>query len=157
MQPDRRPDPDRSLESLESRLRALPRPPVPAELEARILAASSAKVPNPMPRPARAWRRRHLAVGAAASIAVAVACLLAVRFRPGLGVKITAPTFVANAEGNDSAHEATPQQPGHSPGTISWLKARQDPDGAEIPTFIWPIREKPPLMVSTSLRSDLLD
>ncbi len=39
MQFQRRPNSDRSLESLEARLRALPQPPIPGELEARILAA----------------------------------------------------------------------------------------------------------------------
>ena len=91
MQPHRRPDPDRSPDSLESRLRALPRPPVPADLEARILAAGPARASNAMPRPARASRRWHLAVGVAASLAVAAACLLALRSWPGPGVKNNAP------------------------------------------------------------------
>ena len=158
MQPHRRPDPDRSPESLEARLRALPRPPVPADLEARILAAGPARATNEVPRRARASRRWHLAVGIAASLAVAAACLLALRSWPGPGVKDDAPTFVANAEDGGSAHDVTPRQPGDTPGTMPWLKARQDlDDGTEMPTFTWPIQEKSPLMVSTALRPDLLD
>ena len=43
MQSRRRPNSDRSLEALESRLRALPHPPVPSDLGMRILAAIPAK------------------------------------------------------------------------------------------------------------------
>ncbi len=43
MQFQRRPNSDRSPESLEARLRALPQPPIPSELEARILAAIPAR------------------------------------------------------------------------------------------------------------------
>src|SRR5436305_3982477 len=103
MQPHRRPDPDRSPDSLESRLRALPRPPVPADLEARILAAGPARATNEVLRRARPARRWHLAVGIAASLAAAAACLLILRSWPGPGVKNIAPTFVANAEGGGSA------------------------------------------------------
>ena len=47
----RRPNSGRSPESLEARLRALPQPPVPGDLEARILAAIPVKVSNNLPRP----------------------------------------------------------------------------------------------------------
>ena len=55
MQFQRRPNSDRSPESLEARLRALPQPPIPSELEARILAAIPARPSNSdeLPRLAR--------------------------------------------------------------------------------------------------------
>ena len=64
MHPQKRPGPDRSPEGLEARLRALPPPPVPAELEARLLAAI------PAPR-----RRRPIWAGVVGVLAAA--CLLA--------------------------------------------------------------------------------
>jgi hypothetical protein len=157
MRPDRRRRPDRSPESLESRLRALPRPPVPVDLEARILAASRARSPAERPRLARASGRRPLAIGVAAFLAVAATCLVAVRFWPGPAAREMPPTFVASAVDRDAAHEVAPQQRAGTPGTMPWLKARHDPDGTDMPTFTWPIREKSPLMVSTALRPDLLD
>jgi hypothetical protein len=61
--PDRRPDP------LEAALRALPSPDVPADLEARLLAA----IPD---RPAFPRRRRRRTILAALATAAALAALL---------------------------------------------------------------------------------
>ena len=69
---EKRPKPDGSPESLEARLRALPQPPVPAGLEARLLAAIPAKMPAPRQR----WAVRVGVVSAVGE--VAAACLLAV-------------------------------------------------------------------------------
>ena len=77
MQPQRRPNSDRSPESLEARLRALPAPPVPSDLEARILAA----IPPQISRatwPGANTASTSFAVGHP-SAQRAAACLLAVR------------------------------------------------------------------------------
>jgi len=157
MLPPKQPNWDRSPESLEARLRALPPPPVPGDLEARLLAAIPAEASNEMPRLARAPRPRRLAVWAGAAVAGAAACLLAVLLWPRPGGKTTVPSPVVNAEKRQPAHQLTSEQRGDSLSITSWLEAGRDPDGAERPLFTWPIQEKSPLMVSTAIRSDLLD
>jgi hypothetical protein len=157
MRPQPRPNADRSPESLEARLRALPPPPVPRHLEARLLAAIPAKASNEMLRLAYGSRFRPLAVWARAVVAVAAACLLSVVLWPGPRSKMTAPNLVANPEKRQPALQDTPEQPGHSFSIASCLEAARDLDGAEQPLFTWPIHEKSPLMVSTATRPDLLD
>src|SRR5436305_15217924 len=76
------PNPTGSSDPLESRLRALPRPPVPAGLEARLLAAAPARVPPP--------KRPRLALFAVASGLVA-ACLAVVLVRSGHEVETSPP------------------------------------------------------------------
>jgi hypothetical protein len=142
MHPERRPNPDRSPESLEARLRALPPPPVPADLEARLLAA----IPAEMPRP----RRWAFWVGVAG--ALAAACLLAVLAWPRRNYNNTTP----GPDKSESAHQATPRPP-DSAGIAVWLKARPSLDEAEPPTFTWPLPETPAVGVSTSIPPDLLD
>ena len=156
MQFQRRPSSDRSLESLEARLRALPQPPIPSELEARILAAIPARPSNNDElRHGRssASRRWRLTVWAGASVAAAAACLLAVRFWPEPDHQHTAPILVADPGSTESARQATPRPQSDSP----WFMAHQDLVETEMPTFTWPIQEKSPLMVSTALRPDLFD
>jgi hypothetical protein len=157
MQPQRRPNSGRSLESLESRLRALPPPPVPGHLEARLLAAVPAEPSNAMPRWERDVRTRRLAVWAGTAVAVAAACLLAVRLWPGLDWKVTVPSSVRNPEKWQTPHQVTRQPSGESLNITSWIKAQPDLDGTARPPFTWPIQEKSPLMVLTSRRPDLLD
>jgi hypothetical protein len=149
MQPQRRPNSDRSPEALEARLRALPGPPIPSDLEARLLAA----IPAEMPHCRRVSRRRRWAVWAGAAVALAAACLLAVLWtrHDGGGAKeqiispVPQPSTLASIPEEGSAAMAR------------WLAARRGLDGAERPTFTWPIQEKSPLMVSTSISPDLLD
>jgi hypothetical protein len=157
MQFPRRPNSDRSPESLESRLRALPPRPVPGDLEARLLAAIPAEESNAVPRWARASRPRRLAVWAGAAGAVAAACLLAVLLSPGPGSEMAVPNLAVNSERSQPAHQVTAQQPADFLSIMPWLEARRDLDGAERPLFTWPIQEKSPLMVSSALRPDLLD
>jgi WD40 repeat protein len=83
MHSERRPKPDRSPESLEARLRALPRPHVPAGLEARLLATIPAD--RPIPR-----RRRAAWIGAVGTLAAA--CLLAVLVWPRRSGKVPVPS-----------------------------------------------------------------
>src|SRR6516164_4932641 len=153
----RRPSSDRSLKSLESRLRALPRPPVPGDLEARLLAAIRAAASHEVPRRARWSRRRQIAVWAGAVAVLAAACSLAVLLWPGPGRNRTGPNVVANPEIRQPAHPLTPQQPDYSLDITPWLEARRDLDEAERPLFAWPVHEETPLTVSTALRRDLLD
>src|SRR5437588_428657 len=73
MPSDNRPEPDRSLETLKARLRALPQPPVPAHLEALLLAT----VPGAMPISPRRWAVRASLL--AAALAACVMAMLAWR------------------------------------------------------------------------------
>jgi hypothetical protein len=157
MRSQRRPRSDRSPESLETRLRALPQPPVPSDLEARLLAVISVRTPNQWPLSVRASLGWRLAVWAGASVAVAAGCFLAVRFWPGPGDQNVARGTIPNAVSTDRAPQLTHRQAGESLWTTPWLRAQQELDGTDLPTFTWPIQEKSPLMVSTALRPDLLD
>jgi hypothetical protein len=141
---DRRPNPDESPEALEARLRALPRPPVPADLEARLLAA----IPTETLVPPRRW-----AVWVGVAGALAAACLLAVLAWPRRDGKGPAP----GPTPRESAHQATPRPPDDSDDLAVWREARRVLDGAEPPTFTWPLEETLPIRVSTSLPPDLLD
>jgi hypothetical protein len=156
MLPLRRPSSDRSPESLEARLRTLPPPPVPGDLEARLLAAIPARVSSRVPLSVRAPRRLNLAVWVSASVAAA-AVLLAVRLWPGAGERGLARDGIPNPRSTASTGQLAQRQPGDSFWTAPWLKAQEELEGTEIPTFTWPIQEKSPLMVSTALRPDLLD
>jgi hypothetical protein len=154
MQPQRRPNSDRSPESLEARLRALPSPPMPSDLEARLLA----DIPSEMPRGARISRPRRWAVWIGGAGALAAACLLIVLIwheldgknlvagpgkNPGLGAVLTTPPS---------------RRPPDNPAGIAALQeTRGILDEAEVATFTWPIQEKSPLMVSTSITPELLD
>jgi ferric-dicitrate binding protein FerR (iron transport regulator) len=143
MQPERRPNPDRSPESLEARLRALPQLRVPADLEARLLAA----IPTEMPIP----RRRAFRFGAVG--ALAAACLLAVLVWPRGDIENPVP-----GRGKDtSALQDSPRSPDDSASIAAWREARRVPDGAEMPTFTWPVRETLSIRISTSISPDLLD
>ena len=143
MHPKRRPNPDRSPEALEARLRALPQPPVPAELQARLLAA----IPPERPIPQRRWAVWVGAVGT-----LAAACLLALLAWPGrTGKDIPRPPT------RGSARQSTPPAPDDSARITAWREARRVLEGAEPPAFTWPLEETAPLMVSTSIPPDLLD
>jgi hypothetical protein len=132
MHPERPPSPDRSPEELETRLRALPPPPVPAGLEARLLAA----IPGQLPVPRRRW-----AVWAGVAAALAAACLLAV--------------LAWRRERNDPV-------PGPDTGPSArvapaWPETRRVQEGADLPPFSWPLEETSPLKASTSIPPDLLE
>jgi hypothetical protein len=149
MQPQKRPNSDRSPETLAARLRALPAPPIPGGLEVRLLAA----IPAEMPRGPGAFRPRRWAVWAGAAVAVAAACLLAVLW--------------TRHETSGSGRQTIPSVPqpstlasgpkAGSPAIVPWLQVRRGLDGVERETFTWPIQEKPPLLVSSSISPDLLD
>jgi hypothetical protein len=143
MHPERHPNPDRSPEALEARLRALSPPPVPTGLEARLLAT----IPAEGPALQRRWAVWVGVVGA-----LAAACLLGVLARTGRDGKNPAPSPPTT----DSARQVTPRPPDDSAGIAAWLEARRL-DGAETATFIWPLQETSPMRVSTPIPPDLLD
>jgi hypothetical protein len=155
MHPERRPNLDRSPEALEARLRALPQPPVPADLEAQLLAA----IPNRTALPSRpdgsgepSYMRRW-SVWAGVVGALAAACLLAVLAWPRRDGKSPDPSPAPG----ESGHQVTPRPADDPPGITAWREARRILDGAEMPAFHWPLEETTPLTVSTSIPSDLLD
>ncbi len=156
MQFRKRPKSDRSLEGLEARLRGLAQPRIPGELEARILAAVPATLvvdkDEIVRRTLRASRRWRMTVLAGASVAAA-ACFLAVRIWPEHEERHVAPALVADHGSTGSALQAASRPQSDMP----WFKAREDLVDTEMPTFTWPVQEKSPLMVSTSLRPDLFD
>jgi len=155
MHPERRPNLDRSPEALEARLRALPQPPVPADLEARLLAAIPSRTalpsrPNGSGDPSY---RRHWAVWASVVGALAAACLLAVLAWPRRDGKSPDPSPAPR----QVAIPVTPQPPDDSDNIAAWREARRVLDGAEMPAFHWPLEEMSPFTVSTSIPPDLLD
>ena len=156
MQPQKRPDSDRYPESLEKRLRALPPLPVPCDLEARLLAAIPAEKRSVMPHPVRA-SYRHRVVWAGAAIAFATACLLIVLLRPEPGDKNTVRHLAVSPETSGADFQTVPHRPGSSLNITPWLESRRGLEGSDRPTFTWPIREKFPLMASTSIPIDLLE
>src|SRR5262245_53133901 len=128
MHPERRPDPDRSPESLEARLRALTQPPVPIGLEARLLATIPAGMPIPQ-------RRRAGWVGLVG--ALAAACLLAVLAWPRRQDNNPGPSPPTN----ESARQVTPRPPDDSDDVAAWREARRVLEGGEPPPFTWPLEE----------------
>ncbi|HEV2945773.1 MAG TPA: hypothetical protein VGX70_00260 [Gemmataceae bacterium] len=135
------PNSDRSLESLEARLRALPRPPVPGDLETRLLSA----IPVELPR----WeqvsysRRRRWIVWAGLAGALAAACLLIVLSWPRSdGSKIEVVKHDRGTPGN--------------PDPPPVREVRQD-FGPGLGTFTWPLEEDSPMLASTAIPPDLLD
>jgi hypothetical protein len=143
MHPEELPNLDRSLESLESRLRALPPPAVPAGLEARLLAA----IPACLPAPRRRWVAR---VGAAALAAAGLLAVLAWLGRDGNNVVIGPPSSHPTAK-------ITPRPPEDADGIAILLQALRDLDEADPPTFTWPLPPTPPLTLAPSIPADLLD
>ena len=138
MPPERSEKPD----SLEARLRRLPPPPVPADLEARLLAGIAAK---PM---IRQWRWTRWIGGVSA---LAAACLLIVLAWPkGEGQKA-----VLDSKDRVTTTSPTPSVPPRSPqGT---LKVQRDPDDLQLPPFSWPVEETTHVTLTSSMPSDLLN
>jgi hypothetical protein len=129
MQPERRPNLPRSPESLEARLRALPQPPIPADLEARLLAGIPAALPI------RRWR---WAVWVGLAGAAAAACLLIVLAWP--------------------RRDRPAPSPPHAPEPIAVEpESGRMLDEDELPAFHWPFSEPSPTMVSTAIPAEPLD
>jgi hypothetical protein len=114
--------------------------------------AGGQSVPGSLPRQLPARRRRWAGwVGAAG--ALAAACVLAVLATSRRDGKMpeTSPATTASAR----------QLPRHAPddfaSTPAWPEIRRLVDGAETPTFHWPLPEGSPTAPSTSIPPDLLD
>jgi hypothetical protein len=144
MQHERRPNPDQSPESLEVRLRALPQPPVPASLEARLLAAV------PTTRPIQP-RRRLLWIGVVA--ALAAACLLVVLAWPRRHSTDSVPSVPAS----HSAQQVVPRQAEDSARVAQLPQIRRVVEDPDLPAFNWPLEKASPGRVSTATLSDLLN
>jgi hypothetical protein len=157
MHSQRRPSSGRPSESLEARLRALPAPPVPRHLEARLVAARPAGASNEIVRRAHSFRVRRLAIRAGAAVAAAAACSLAVLTWPRPHRTVTAPSLVPGPEKQRSAYQVSAQQPYDFLGIKSWMNDRADLYEAARPLFTWPVQEESPLTVSTSTRPDRID
>jgi hypothetical protein len=139
---DTLPDPDRSRESLEERLRALPRPPLPLELEARLLAAAPSRLP---------LLRRRWPIWISAAAALAAACMVAVFAwpRPDVPRAVTGPLAGGPAE-------RVVAPPSHEyPSIAAWRQIRGLSDGDT--TYTWPIDEIRPLRASPSIPAELLE
>ena len=135
------PNSDRSLESLETRLRALPAPPVPGDLESRLLSGIPAQTPQ--------WeqligsRQRRWVIWGGLAGALAAACLLITLLWPkseGSRIKIV-------------------KDDGHPDSSEKSLRpeSRRDSDTVSIGTFTWPLDESSPMLASTAIPPDLLD
>jgi hypothetical protein len=145
MHPERRPNPQRSPESLEEKLWALPQPAVPAGLESRLLAG----IPESLPMPRRRWP-----VWAGVAGVVAAACLLIVLAWPRHDRK--EPN--RNPENRETVHKDTPQKSNDPEESIP--KSRtfgRDLDAADLPAFTWPVPETSPGTLLASFRADPLD
>jgi hypothetical protein len=134
---------DQSPELLEARLRALPQPPVPAGLEARLLAA----IPADRPTQRRRWAGR---VGVAA---MAAACVLAVLAWPRREAKGPVPS----PPPGDIVHQAAPRPPADAADLTAWRETRRVLDGAEMPPFSWPLSETWSVRGSNAIPPDLLN
>jgi hypothetical protein len=144
MDPEEHANPGRSPESLEARLRGLPRPPVPAELEARLLAAVPPQ--RPIPRRHRTLRVGLVGIWAAACLVIVFAWPARDDRRPG--PRPPAP---------DPARRVTPRPPAESGSFAAWREAERAVEESEAPAFTWPLPESPPVRVAASVPSELFD
>jgi hypothetical protein len=138
MHPERRPDPERSLEELAARLRALPAPSAPAELEGRLLASIPA---------AFSLRPRHRTRWVGVIGALAAACLLALLVWYGRSVNDPAPQSVRKDLPRPTVKGSDAIDP--------WLEARQPLHGTDASAFSWPVEETAPLRRSIAIPADL--
>jgi hypothetical protein len=143
MQSDKRPNPDRSLEALKAQLRALPQPPVPAHLEALLLAS----VPGAKLISSRRWAARATLLAVAS--AICVMATLAWRQYPEKNNLIT------RVQGQPA--QKTPRQAFASTNIAAW---REDPrllDEVKLPAFTWPIDDTAIPRASSPIPADLLE
>jgi hypothetical protein len=132
-------------ESLEARLRRLPPPPVPADLEARLLAS----IPERAPIRSRRWTW-----WTGALTALAAACfLIGILSHKGDRQKSDQKN---NGFAADDSKNSIPRS--SSQDKVSdRLQAQRDPDDLKLPPFTWPVDEPSHVTLSSSIPSDLLN
>jgi hypothetical protein len=154
MPPERSDKPD----SLEARLRRLPAPPVPVDLEARLLAATPAQQAveprlrlsaKPQAMSERRWRWAWW-MGAAS--ALAAACLLIALLWPrGNGQKSDQKD---NGLVTNGSTDAAGPQSSHDKRIARFERV---PDEPKLPPFTWPVDETTHVTLTSSIPSDLLN
>src|SRR5262249_14421483 len=125
-------------------LRALPQPPVPADLEARLLAG----IPDRLPVPRRRW---PVWIGVAG--ALAAACLLVVLAWSRRDRRESIPS----TRGNGIVNKETPRPPAEPDDLAAWQEARRTLDSEQIPGFAWPLGETSSVTASTASSSEMFD
>lgn len=132
--------------SLEARLRALPPPSVPADLERRLLAAIPA--PRPFARANRPIAPRHWLAAAGVCGTLAAACLLIALALPRgdatKSVADTDETRYVTAETNVAAAHAG-------------NRTRPVFDASKPPKFAWPLAGSPTLTAASRVRAVSFD
>ena len=143
LEPQPYPAPPSELEALGAGLRALPQPPVPSDLEDRLLAT----IPATVARPRRRW---PVAIGL---ISAAAAALTVLAWR---GRESHDP--IAGPGTRPSAHQVASQSPNANARTTDRRQAQRVLDGPNLPAFVWPLsQESASLTVSTPIPADLFD
>lgn len=144
-------DVNRFPESLEARLRSLTPPPVPGELEARILAAIPEVTLHVRKLP---LRRRPLRAGALiASVAACFLIVFVLRSLQHPNGGVLDPGLVGTPDGNPAEQVQT----GKFLDIVARLEDRRGLNELEPPKFSWPIHEWSALMCSKAIPRDLLE
>jgi hypothetical protein len=155
MHSDEDPKPDPSLEALAARLRALPEPPMPANLEARLLAAVSTLRPahvTSVAASAAANRQGWFAVACAVG-AIAAACLVAILITGKPDNSLVTQTTPVDLHSVSNAFSTADELGGISLSPVD----RRILQGAGLSTFRWPVGRIPSAGDAHSIPRDLLD
>lgn len=153
MQPEEQVDFDGFPESLERRLRNLPKLAVPNYLEARLLAAIPTDNLVAIPNRMRTFRLSRTLMSAG----LAAACLAMVLLRPKFEDLVSKVRVAVRPGQREIDHRRLIERPDEYLPIVSGF---QDPRlimNVETQPFTWPINQKSPLMVSSKIPSDLLD
>ncbi len=153
MQPEEQVDFDGFPESLERRLRNLPKLSVPNDLEARLLSAIPCADLISIPNSMRTSRLSRTLMSAG----FAAACLVMVLLLPKLEDLVSMLLVAVRPGQSGSDHNRLVER---SDDTLQIDTGFQDPRlimSVETQSFTWPIHQKSPLMVSSKIPDDLLD
>ena len=153
MQPEEQVDFDGFPESLERRLRNLPKLAAPNDLEARLLAAIPTDNLVAIPNRMRTFRLSRTLMSAG----LAAACLAMVLLWPKFEELVSMLRVAVRPGQSGSDHKRLVER---SDDTLQIDTGFQDPRlimSVETQSFTWPIHQKSPLMVSSKIPDDLLD